>query len=187
MQLINETDKSEFMETIKVYHSLWKSGLLVAVCFGFVAIGIFMLIASPESSRMKAWTGTLFFGICGLSNLWLMLKERITHTPYYIITDKSLIMNSGLKTSEVHFADVECFFLTKVGTAKGKTKMIGIQYKRDVELQKFEDTGKAGRVVRRFSKSVAGSQEAFPANGLTIKPSDLCEILNERVRLSQNA
>ena len=175
------------METISVYHSLWKSGLLVAVCFGFAAIGIFMLIASPESNRMMAWSGILFFGIGGLFVLWLMLKERITHTPYYLITDKSLIMNSGFKPSEVHFADVEYFFLTKVGTARGKTKMIGIQYKRDVELQKFEDASKAGRVVRRFNKSVAGSHEAFPAYDLTIKPSDLCEILNERVRLSQNA
>ena len=170
------------METISVYHSLWKSGLLVAVCFGFAAIGIYILIASPESSRIMAGLGVLFFGIGGLFVLWLMLKERITHAPYYIITDKSLIMNSGLKPFEVHFADVECFFLTKVGT----TKMIGIQYKRDVELQKFEDASKAGRIVRRFNKSVAGSHEAFPAYDLTIKPSDLCEILNERVRLSQN-
>ena len=175
------------METISVYHSLWKSGLLATVCFGFATIGIFILIASPESNRLTAWSGILFFGIGGLFVLWLMLKERITHTPYYIITDKSLIMNSGLKPFEVHFADVEYFFLTKVGTARGKTKMIGIQYKRDIELQKFEDASKAGRIVRRFNKSVAGSHEAFPAYDLTMKPSDLCEILNERVRLSQNA
>jgi len=172
------------METIKVYHSLWKSGLLVAGCFGFAVIGIYNIISGND--RIMAWLGTLFFGIGGLFMLWLMLKERITQTPYYIITDDSIIMNSGLKTHEVRFADVKRFFLTKVGTARGTTKLIGIQYKKNVELQIFEDAGKAGGVVRRFNKRVAGSQEALPADGLTIKPKDLCEILNERVKLSRN-
>jgi hypothetical protein len=44
----------------------------------------------------------------------------------------------------------------------------------------------AGRAVRRFNKSVAGSQEGLLAEGLTIKPKDLCEILNERVKNSRN-
>ena len=95
-------------------------------------------------------------------------------------------MNSVFKTHEVRFADFKRFFLTKVGTARGTTKLIGIQYKKNVELQKFEDAGEAGGVVRRFNKRVAGSQEALPADGLTIKPKDLCEILNERVKLSRN-
>ena len=85
---------------------------------------------------------------------------------------------------EVRFADVECFYLTKVETARGKTMLIVIQYKENVELQKFEDASKAGRAVRRFNKNVAGSQYTLPADGLTIKPKDLCEILNERVKNS---
>ena len=158
--------------------------MLVAVCLGFTAIGIFLIISGKDS--FLAWLGTLFFGIGGLFMLWLVLRERITHTPYYLIRDDSIIMNSGLKTSEVHFADVECFFLTEVGTAGGKTKLIGIQYKENVELQKFEDAGKAGRAIRRFNVSVAGSQEALPADGLTINPNNLCEMLNERVKLLRN-
>ena len=172
------------METIRVYHSLWKNGLLVAVCLGFAAIGIFGIISGNVG--IEIWLGTLFFGIGGLFMLWLMLKERITHTPYYLITDDSIIMNSGIKTFEVRFADVESFFLTKVGSAKGTTKMIGIRYIKNVELQKIEDASMAGRAVRRFNECVAGSQESLPANGLTIKPNDLCEILNERVKLSRN-
>ena len=65
--------------------------------------------------------------------------------------------------------------------------MIGIQYKKDVEFQKFENADKAGRSVRRFNMSVTGFQEALPADGLTIKSKDLCEILNERVQLLQNS
>ena len=172
------------MKTIKVYHSLWKNGLLVAVCLGFTAFSIYSIISGND--RIIEWLGTLFFGIGGLFMLWLMLKERITHAPYYLITDDSIIMNSGLKIFKVYFADVERFFLTKVGTARGTTKLIGIQYRKGVELQKFEDAGKAERAVRRFNKSVAGLQEALPADGLTIKPKDLCKILNERVKMSRN-
>ena len=156
----------------------------MAVCFMFAATGVLMLLHGEKS--FFAWTGILFFGGGGLFVLFLILKERLTHTPYYMITDDGLIMNSGLKTFEVHFADVECFYLTKVGTAWGKTMLIVIQYKENVELQKFEDASKAGRAVRRFNKNVAGSQYTLPADGLTIKPKDLCEILNERVKNSLN-
>ncbi len=172
------------METIKVYHSLWKNVLLVAVCLGFTAFSIYNIISGNGS--IIEWLFTLFFGIGGLFMLWLMLKERITHTPYYLITDDCIIMSSGLKIFKVYFADVERFFLTKVGAARGTTKLIGIQYRNGVELQKFEDAGKAERAVRRFNKSVAGLQEALPAYGLTIKPKDLCKILNERVKMSRN-
>lgn len=174
----------EFMEDIRIYHSIWKNIALMAVCFVFVAMGIFLLLHGKQS--FNVWSGTLFFGVGGLFVLFLILKERITHTPYYVITDDGIIMNSGLKTYEVHFTDVECFYLTKVGTVRGKTTLIGIQYKESIELQKIEDASMAGRAVRRFNKSVAGSQEALPADGLTIKPKDLCEILNERVKNSRN-
>ena len=59
------------METIRVYHSLWKSGLLVAVCFGFTALGIFLINAGKDG--IVAWLATSFFGIGGLFMLWLML------------------------------------------------------------------------------------------------------------------
>ncbi|MBQ6726469.1 MAG: hypothetical protein IJQ89_07810 [Bacteroidales bacterium] len=181
-----QTGKLEYMETIRVYHSLWKNGLLVAVCFGFTAVDIFLINAGKNG--IVAWLAILVFGIGGLFMLWLMLKERITHTPYYIITDDCIIMNSGFKTIKVHFADVERFFLTKVGTVAGaKTKLIGIQYKKNVELQKYKDAHMAGRAVRHFNKRVACSQEAFPADGLTIKPKDLCKILNEKVKSNISA
>lgn len=169
------------MEEIRVYHSLWKNGLVVAMCFGFVAFGIKGLVEFPDKGSIFAWLCILFFGLGGLFMLWLMLKERITHTPYYIITDESIISNSGLKTIEIRFVYVERFFLTSAA----KTDMIGIQYKKDVEFRKFEDAGNVGRAVCRFNESVAGSQECLPAYGLTIKPKVLCEILNERVKRSE--
>ena len=118
------------MGDIRIYHSIWKNIALMAVCFVFVAMGIFLLLHGEQS--FIVWAGILFFGGGGLFMLFLILKERITHTPYYMITDDRIIMSSGLKTYEVHFADVERFYLTKVGTARGKTKLIGIQDRKSV-------------------------------------------------------
>ena len=152
---------------------------MLAVCFVFAATGVLMLLRGDRS--FLAWISILFFGGGGLFVLFLILRERICDKAYYIITDKSVLVD-GMKKWEVRFADVEEFYLINVKSSK----QIGIKYKKEVELQKFEDASKAGRAVRRFNKSVAGSQESLPVDGLTIKPKDLCEILNERVKNSRN-
>ena len=106
--------------------------------------------------------------------LWLILKERITGKPYYLVTDESVTMNSGLKAWEVRFADVERFFLAG--------KMIGIVYNKDREVQKMEDAGWLGRIVRRFNQRIGGSQEHLYVSSMTMKPQELCDLLNERVK-----
>ena len=161
------------MEGIRVYHSLWKTGILTLVCFAFAALGIYSLVVHPEKSGFVFWLGLLFFGLGGIFMLWLIMKERITGKPYYLVTDESIIMNSGLKAWEVRFADVEGFFL--VG------KMIGIRYKKDKEIQKMEDASGFGRMVRRFNQRIGGSQEHLYVSNMTMKPKELCDLLNERM------
>ena len=162
------------MEEIRIYHSLWKNGLLILVCFAFAGLGIHSLVVHPEKSGIVFWLGLLFFGLGGLFMLWLILRERITDKPYYLVTDESVTMNSGLKAWEVRFDDVESFFL--VG------KMIGIRYKKDKEIQKMEDASCLGRIVRRFNQRIGGSQEHLYAADMTMKPKELCDLLNERVK-----
>ena len=128
----------------------------------------------PEKSGFVLWLGLLFFGLGGIFMLWLILRERITGKPYYLVTDESVIMNSGLKAWEVRFDDVESFFL--VG------KMIGIRYKKDREIQKMEDANGLGRLVRRFNQCIGGSQEHLNVSNMTMKPKELCDLLNERVK-----
>ena len=162
------------MEEIRVYLSLWKNAPLVLICFAFAALDIRTLAVHPEKMGFWLWMGLLFFGIGGLFMLWLILKERITGKPYYVVTDESVIMNSGLKAWEVRFADVERFFLAG--------KMIGIVYKKDREIQKMEDASSLGRIVRRFNQRIGGSQEHLYAANMTMKPKELCGLLNERVK-----
>ena len=162
------------MEEIRVYHSLWKTGILILVCFAFAALGLHTLIVHPEKSGFVFWLGLLFFGLGGIFMLWLILRDRITGKPYYLVTDESVIMNSGLKAWEIRFADVESFFL--VG------KMIGIRYNKDKEIQKMEDASVLGRIIRHFNQRICDSQEHLYVSGMTMKPKELCDLLNERVK-----
>lgn len=161
------------MEEIRIYHSLWKNGLVILICFAFAGLGVHNLIVHPEKSGIVFWL-VLFFGLGGLFMLWLILRERITHKPFYVVTDERVTMNSGLKAWVVRFDDVESFFLMG--------KMIGIRYKKDREIQKMEDASTLGRIVRRFNLRIGGSQEHLYASDMTMKPKELCDLLNERVR-----
>ena len=163
------------MEEIRIYHSIWKNIGLIAICFVFVAMGIFILLHGKQS--FIAWTCILFFGGGGLFVLFLILREIISHKAYYIITDESVSMDSGMKKWEVRFADVEEFFLINVSSSK----QIGIKYKKEVEFQKMNDASNAGRIIRKMNESIAGVQESLPADGLNIKPQDLCDLLNMRL------
>lgn len=163
------------MREIRIYHSILKNIALMAVCFVFVAMGIFILMHGERS--FIAWTGILFFGGGGLFVLFLIMRERISHKAYYIITDESVLMDSGMKKREVRFADVEEFYLINVMSSK----QIGIKYKKDVEFQKMNDASNAGRIIRKMNESIAGVQESLPADGLNIKPHELCDLLNMRL------
>ncbi len=167
------------MEEIRVYHSLWKSVFLIAICFGFVT----MCIQSLATEKLMSWLGIVIFGFAGLFMLWLMLKERMMHAPYYVITADSITMNSGLKSWTVRFADVDGFFLTRAALSN----MIGIRYKQGVQVRKLEESGQLGRMVRQFNEQVSDSQEGLPADGLTMKPEVLCNLLNERVKQLREA
>ena len=171
----NKADKLEFMEDIRIYHSIWKNIALMAVCFAFVAMGIFILLHGEQS--FTVWSGILFFGGGGLFVLFLILRERISHKAYYIITDESVSMDSGMKKWEVRFADVEEFYLINVSSSK----QIGIKYKKEVEFQKMNDASSAGRTFRKLNERLAGVQESLPADGLNIKPQELCDLLNMRL------
>ena len=147
----------------------------MAVSFAFVAMGVFQLVNGDNAFII--WAAILFFGICGLFFAFLMLRERINHKPYYIIADECVIIDSGMKKWEVPFADVEEFYLINVMS----TKQIGIRYKKEIELQKMNDASNVGRRIRKMNERIAGVQESLPADDLTIKPQQLCDLLNMKL------
>ena len=163
------------MEEIRIYHSIWKNIVMMAMSFVFAALGGFLLLHGNHSFII--WVGILFFGIGGLYVLFLILRERINNKPYYIITDECVIMDSGMKKWEVRFSDVEEFYLINVMSSK----QIGIRYKKEIEFQKMNDASSAGRTIRKMNERIAGVQESLPADDLTIKPQQLCDLLNMKL------
>ena len=147
----------------------------MAVSFVFVALGVYQLLHGNHA--FIVWAGILFFGMGGLFFVFLMLRERINHKPYYIITDECVIIDSGMKKWEVRFSDVEEFYLINVMSSK----QIGIRYKKEIELQKMNDASSAGRTIRKMNERIAGVQESLPADDLTIKPQQLCDLLNMKL------
>jgi len=171
------------MKEIRVYHSLWKSVFLIAICFGFVAFGLHVLSEFSSGGMVVIWLGVLLFGLGGLFMLWVLLKERNSGQAYYVITADSITMNSGFKSWTVRFADVDGFFLTRAALSN----MIGIRYKQGVQVRKLKESGQLGRMVRQFNEQMSDTQEGLPADGLTMKPDALCNLLNERVQQLREA
>jgi len=61
--------------------------------------------------------------------LYMLVREKITGKPYLVITDKAVVMNSGAKSYEIPFADVDAFLMTGVFG----NKMIGIRYTKEAD------------------------------------------------------
>ena len=166
-------------EEIKIYRSVWRNALLILCCLAFAAGSVLILLDGNEKPLMviiAAWIGILFFGLGGLFVAYLVLKEQLALTPYLVITDEKVIMN-GEKPWEASFADVEIFFLIRVSTAR----MIGVKYKKNIEAQRLDNAGQWGRAARNFSLKLTGAQESIAADGLTVNPQVLCDLLNERL------
>ena len=167
------------MNEIKIYHSVWKNAITILACLTIASLGIFAGLREGGLPWI-VWAGIVFFAFGGLYMAYMVIKERIAHQPFLIITDESVRMNSG-KGWEIEYADVDAFFMTKVWSAK----MIGITYRKEIEAQKMEEAESVGRAVRRFNTKIAGTPEAIPANDLTMKPKEILEILNERLMASK--
>ena len=60
--------------------------------------------------------------------------------------------------------------------------MIGIRYYKDKEIQKMEDARGLGRIIRHFNQRIGGSQEHLYVSNITMKPKELCDLLNKRVK-----
>lgn len=163
------------MDEIHIYHSIWKNAVIILVGLVFSAIGIYLILGGK--SGLFVWAATLFFGLGSLFILFLLVRERISDKPFLVITDKSVIMNSGAKSFEVSFADVDKFLFTDTFG----TNMIGIQYTKEAEANKTANASAAGQKLRKVNKFIAGASEAIPASELSIRPSVILELLNERL------
>jgi hypothetical protein len=163
------------MNEIKINHSVWKNAIAIINGLTMAGLGIYVGIRDGEFPRIVRMA-IVFFGLGGLFMAYMVIKDKIAHRPFLIITDEYVRMNAG-KGYDIRYADVDAFFMTRVWT----NKMIGIAYKKEVEARKIEEAKEVGRAVRRFITKIVGTPDAIPAYDLTMKPKEILEILNERL------
>ena len=168
------------MEDVKVYHSIWKYSFLILVFFAF-SIGLFWTLDYRSGYNWILWLGILFSAGGGVIFLYMIFIERILHQPYYTITDNGIILNA-YKKFEIKFSDVKNFSLSEIKhNIYVKSRFISIHYKKNIERKKYNKASRLGRYIRDFNERVSSAHEAIPADGLTIKPQQLCDLLNERL------
>lgn len=173
------------MEDIKIYHSLRKNIPTTLLWAFFTAVGFHMLIVGNKG--YKAWFCIAVFGTFFLFMLFTLLKERIRHAPYLVITDKSVRWQTG-KGYEIQFADVKEFRIVEPHAKRGILKRsgifyIGVCYKDKKEQETMTDAGSIERGTWSFIGNNTKWEEVvlLPVEDLTVRPAEICELLNERL------
>jgi len=130
---------------------------------------------SPEEMLFIGWLSIIFFGICSLVYLYQVLNEKIFKKPYITITDTCLEWNRIFRRKIIYFRDVESFSIYTISTGKGgDSPYIGLRYRNQL-LRKEPNF-----FVRIFNKKVY--DESIPVQYLTLKPQEICDILNNRLK-----
>ena len=169
---MNEKD----MEDVKVYRSIRGNAPTILGCFLFASIGGIFFYQKNEC--FMAALALFFFGGGGTFLLFLLIWERVLKRPYLVISEKTVRVNGLRKVLEIRFSDVDAFsFVSKW--------MIGVRYKDDVELRKIEKSSRLYDSILKWNKQQYGSLEYISADGLTLTPQELYELLNGRLALHE--
>jgi hypothetical protein len=172
------------MEEIKIYHSIWKNLPTILISLVFTILCIYAL-TQGKGSPLWVWAGLLFFGLGGLFMLFMLLRERLFHKPYITITDDKVIVNHVGRIWEYNLADIHRFDLHEY---RGwyrfyfSIDIISVHYKRNVEARKMNEAKGIDRMTRKMSVTMMNAQEGIKADQLTMKPKQLCNLLNKRLK-----
>ena len=167
------------MKEIRIYHSLWRMLLMMAGCVTFVNVAILMCGDDRIPRMICGVLAVLFFSFGFFAFSYMLIMERLMGSPYISVSDQQVIVR-GVRPFVVHFCDVEAFQLIKMNSQT----FISIHFKPNVELAIIEEGNFFLRMLRRFNNKLTGAQEHISTTGLGMKPQELLNILNERLRNS---
>ena len=162
------------MEEIKINVSIkvWIYIILaVAACFAII-MGISRAVGGPGAiGANKYYMITMFICI----TTFILVPAYIKGKTMLIITDVQLRVNAP-EPWVVQLSGVESFYVDKF---KGR-KFIGIRYKDNVEGGFPEEVIAEGR-KRRLKAAMQGYPYEIYVSGLTMKPLEICDLLNSRI------
>lgn len=162
------------MEEIKINISIkvWIYILLaVAACFAII-MGVSRIVGGPGAIGADKYHMITMF-ICMTSII--LVPAYIQRKTKLVITDVQLRVNAP-EPWVVQLSGVESFY---VGKFKGR-KYIGIRYKDDTWEGHKENNTEDRK--RRLKAAMQGYPYEIYVNGLTMKPQEICDLLNSRIK-----
>ena len=100
------------MQEIRIYHSIWRTLLLVLCGAAFTYASTIMLIDPRVNLMMKlvAVIGVVFFGLGSLFMLFMVVRERLAHQAFMTITDKGVVVRGTKRPydSSVKYKSRKC-------------------------------------------------------------------------------
>lgn len=142
------------METIRIYHSIWKKEMFI----GSLCVVAALMIGIYDIRKLSF---ALFLGLTGLFLLLSVFDERLLHRPYLTITDERIIINRKWhKETIIRFDEIKSFEREK--------------------LTIWKLTIYSGVIIIHLVNG-HGSVNMINANGLVVKQQALCDLLNERL------
>lgn len=173
------------MEKIKIYHSPWKNLPTILILLVFTII-FFYAVTQGKDTSLWVWGGLLFFGLGFLFMLFMVLRERLFHKPYITITEEKVVVNHVGRIWKYNLVDIHRFELHEY---KGygprfyfSEAIISVHYKPSVDTRKMSEAKGMNRINRKMNVAMINAQEGIHASKLTIKPKQLCDLLNERLK-----
>lgn len=161
------------MEEIKINVSIkvWIYILLAVAAFWAILMGISRAVGGPNAiGADKLHMITMFLCITFI----IIVPAYIRQKTKLVVTDAQLRVNT-LEPWVVQLSGVESFYVDKY---KGR-KIIGIRYKEDTWEGHKENLAEDRK--RRFKAAMQGYPYEVYVSGLTMKPQEICDLLNQRI------
>ena len=163
------------MKEIKLYHKVW---VILPILLLLLGLTIVFLIPITKGLNQRFWILNWFMLLLsGGTFLWglsVIIREQVLHIPPIIITDAKLIVGK----KEYFFVDIHYFDLVYFS----QTTNIRIHYKPDVEAKKRIKAKGMDRISRKINRIIMGAEDCIQVANLTMKPEQLCNLLNKRVK-----
>lgn len=171
---------------VAIYMSIWKSLIVGMGSLILAARGVYWVSAvsgNDDIAIIMGWAGILFFGAGGLLYILATLYMNIFRIPYFIIyTDRlEYYMPTKRKYHTIYFKDVERFHLMKLSYSI----QVAVDYKPAFIKNTFdsENTSFVKKHLMSFQYKHIETIQAFPTVHLDMKGKEICDILNEHLRL----
>ena len=157
---------------------------MLPVLLVLLALTIVFIIplSQGKGSLVWNWSLLLFSGSAFLFFLFLILRERLLHKPPLIITEDKVIENNVGRIKEYHFTDIHHFDLIVYPGLYVSRAVIRIHYMPSVETKKMSEAKGMDRIYRKMNIAMMNAQDSIQVTNLTMKPRQLCDLLNERLK-----